>query len=338
MNSRIDEQDLALLHALQIAPRVSWAEAARVLGTTATTLATRWERLRSGGLAWVTAHPGRQLHSVTVAFVDIDVVPAEREAVIGWLVRDPRAVTVEEVASGRDLTVTAMVAGHDELSRFVLDDLPAVPGVTRVRMRVATGIHFEASRWRLDAIDREQQAALPAPRAGAAAAPLPAAYWPLAEALAYDGRRSAADLARITGRKPATVRRQVARLLASDLLSFRCEIAQVRSRWPLACAWFGRVPPQEADRTVRSLTTLPELRLCASLAGDTNFMFVVWAHSTTDMVRLERLLADKLPWLDLTESMIMLRTRKRMGWLLGEDGRATGEVVVPSPALSLRGD
>lgn len=39
----------------------------------------------------------------------------------------------------------------------------------------------------------------------------------LLEALTYDGRRSAADLARITGRKPATVRRQVARLVASGV-------------------------------------------------------------------------------------------------------------------------
>ncbi len=52
----LSEEDLALIHALQIAPRLSWADAAEILGVHATTLAARWERLRSGGAAWITAH------------------------------------------------------------------------------------------------------------------------------------------------------------------------------------------------------------------------------------------------------------------------------------------
>ena len=37
----LSEEDLALIHALQIAPRVSWADAAEILGVHATTLAAR---------------------------------------------------------------------------------------------------------------------------------------------------------------------------------------------------------------------------------------------------------------------------------------------------------
>ena len=45
----LTEEDLALINALQIAPRLSWADAAEVLGVHATRLAARWERLRSAG-------------------------------------------------------------------------------------------------------------------------------------------------------------------------------------------------------------------------------------------------------------------------------------------------
>lgn len=335
MHPDLDEQDLALLHALQIAPRVSWASAARVLGSTPTTLASRWERLRGSGMAWVTVHPGRQLRDVTVSFVEVDVVPARRGEVIERLCRDPRAVTVEEIAGGRDLMVTVIVVDEDTLTRFVLDELSCTPGVRRINMVPATWMHWEGSRWRFDALDRDQQAALQSmTRAaeGSRGSTVPDSYWPLIEALTYDGRRSAADLARVTGRHAATVRRQVTRSLSSNLLSFRCEVAQVRSRWPIVCTWFAQVPVNELDRTVKSLTTLSELRLCVSTVGRSNLMFVVWARSSADLMRLERVLTEKLPWLTLVESSLSLRSPKRMGWLLDVAGRSTGDVVVPSPA------
>lgn len=334
MNPDLDEQDLALLHALQIAPRISWAEAARVLGTTATTLANRWQRLRDGGLAWMTMHPGRRSSTTVVAFVDLDVSPAERERVIADLCADPRAATVEETAAGRDLQVTALLPDRDALTRFVLDDLPRIPGVRRVDTRLATAMHWEGSLWRLDALDRAQQAqlrsAVPATDARSGAT-IPDEYWPLVTALAEDGRRSAADLARSTGRNYATVRRQVAKLLSSEALSLRCEVAQVRTRALVVCTWLAYVPPADLDRTVQSLVTLPELRLCASVSGDANLMFTLWTASATELARVERLLSEKLPWLRLRESVLDLRTRKRMGWLLDSQGFSTGQVVVPGP-------
>ncbi|HCA87765.1 MAG TPA: Lrp/AsnC family transcriptional regulator, partial [Streptomyces sp.] len=157
----------------------------------------------------------------------------------------------------------------------------------------------------------------------------PAGAWPLVEALAEDGRRTAAELARVTGRNPATVRRQLARLLASQVLTFRCEVAQMQSHWPICCTWLARVPAIEHERTIAALRTLPELRLCVSTTGDTNMMFTVWARSLTEVFRIERLLGNKLPWLNLVESAVTLRMAKRMGWLLDKEGRCTGEVVVP---------
>lgn len=334
MHPHLDEQDLALLHALQIAPRISWAEAARVLGTTATTLATRWYRLRSEGAAWITVHPGRRLTDVTVAFIDIDVAPAEREEAIRALCRDPRAVTIEEAASGRDLMVTTFASDQDSLARFAVDDLPRLPGVRRINTRVATRIHREGSQWRLDALDRYQQSTLTSGRGRKQGAdpPLPPKdCWALVEALTRDGRRSAADLARVTGRNPATVRRQLARLVSSGTVSFRCEIARPRSR-PVMCTWFARVPQQDLEQAVRSLMTLPDLRLCTSVTGDTNLMFSMWTSSASELLSLERRMGEKLPSMTLAESVLELRTPKRMGWILDPAGHSTGDVVVPLPA------
>ena len=60
------------------------------------------------------------------------------------------------------------------------------------------------------------------------------------------------------------------------------------------------------------------------------------ATCTRDLAQLfavEQLLGDRLPWVDLVDSALNLRTRKRVGWLLDAGGRSTGVVVAPS-ALS----
>lgn len=335
-SSELSEDDLALIHALQIAPRVSWAEAARIVGSTPTTLAARWQRLCSSGLAWVTVHwAGHSSH--VVAFVELAVEPADRAQAIERISRDPRAITVEETAGWRDLVLTVIVPDYDSLAEFTLDDLPASPGVRAVTTHVATQVHRHGSDWRLDALDREQQAALRAVAGDSKShttGRIPDSYWPVVEQLTIDGRRSAADIARAIGREPATVRRQVSRLLSSEVLAFRCEVAGLRSRWPIVCTWFAQVQPTDLDRTVRSLSTMSELRLLVSTAGQSNLMFLLWARSAGDLMRIEWLLSEKLPWLRLSESVLTLRTRKRMGWLLDERGRSTGEVVLPGQSIS----
>jgi DNA-binding Lrp family transcriptional regulator len=328
----LEERDLELVNGLQIAPRASWADAARILGSTPATLAARWERLREAGIVWTTAHPGGRMRGLLLSFVEVDCVPGRKPDVLRALCRDPRAVTIEESARGRDLLLTVMTPDLAALTRFVLDDLVRMPGVERHRTYFAKQLHVQGNAWRLGALAPDRRAAfdalaLPAGDDGSPDPPQDA--WPLIEGLSADGRRSAADLARITGRNPATVRRQLARLIASGLLSFRCELAQGHSRRPITCTYLARVPPTEHNRTVASLRTLPELRLCVSTTGETNMMFTVWTGSVSDLLQLEQRLGSHLPWLDIVDSAVILRTVKRMGWLLDAHGAATGEVVVP---------
>ena len=53
---QLSEADLELINALQIAPRVTWQDAGRILGVRPATLAARWERIESEGLAWITCY------------------------------------------------------------------------------------------------------------------------------------------------------------------------------------------------------------------------------------------------------------------------------------------
>jgi DNA-binding Lrp family transcriptional regulator len=326
----LSEHDRELLHALQVAPRVTWAEAARVLDSTPAALARRWARLRERGLAWVTAHPGGTYRGLTLAMVEVDCLPGRRAEVVEAVCRDPRAVTVEESTRGRDLMLTVITRDLPSLTTFVLDELQRLPGVERQRTYLATTVHRHGSHWRIDALTPAQVRVL---EQGARVRPsglLRDEDRPLVAALAVDGRRSAADLARITGRNPATVRRQLARVVGCEQLSFRCEVASSASGWSVSSNWTAHVAPADHARTVAALATLPELRLCLSTTGDTNLVMTTWTRSLDDLLSIERLFGEKMPWLRLGESAVNLRTSKRMGWLLDGRGRSTGEVVVPS--------
>jgi hypothetical protein len=48
---------------------------------------------------------------------------------------------------------------------------------------------------------------------------------------------------------------------------------------------------------------------------------------------IELALQQKVPGIVLGESVVMLRTVKRVGWMLNPDSRASGAVVVPAQGL-----
>lgn len=339
----LSEDDLALINVLQIAPRLSWADCAEVLGVHATTLAARWDRLRAAGVSWNTAHLIGDPHQMCLAFVAVDCEMHRREEVTARLAAMPEIVTVEEAASNRDLMLTVITPSLDDFSSKVVTRLKEIEGLLKYQVALCTRLHSSGGAWRLNVLSRAQQAAaraLAGPEgtgtvAAAARVDLPASHLALLPYLARDGRATAADIARGLGRHPATVQRQLNRVLASGILSFRCEVAQRYSAFPVTCQWFVNVPAGQHEAAAAELKTMRNVRLSASTTGPTNFVIIMWLQSLADVMNVELALQQKVPGIVLVESVVMLHTVKRVGWMLTPDSRASGAVVVPAEALSL---
>jgi DNA-binding Lrp family transcriptional regulator len=336
-SSSLDELDLALVNAVQIAPRGSWQVLGAVLGVDPSTVARRWQRITEQGLVWVTAYGRITVPSATVlGCVEIDCPPAERDGLAMVLARLPQVVSVHHVGSGRDLLVLINAWSLPALSRFVLDELSHHPGVRRTSVRLATTVYGEGGYWRLDALSPAQRAEL------AKHAPPRARHGMLTEqdrdllvALSTDGRRSAAELAALTGTSVSTARRRLTRLVDGGLVSIRCEVAQSLTGWPISAIFWANVPPDELSETGRVLAKLPEIRFCAAVTGEHNLVMIVWLRSPEDSQRLEERLAARLPSLSLAERAITLYQLKRQTRLLDDLGRAT-EVVPTDPWADLR--
>jgi DNA-binding Lrp family transcriptional regulator len=330
----LDEDDLQLINALQIAPRLPWTQIGEVLGRHPTSLADRWQKLRSTGAAWVTAHPIGAPEQMSLSFHDVQCDPARRREVIAAVCRIPDVVTVEECFRNRDMMLTVITPTPAWLGESVYPQLDRIPGVIRYETSFCTKLHSGGYAWRLKSLSASQQASL----AELAGAPVPyrgrppGSYGTIIRELSRDGRATAADIAEAAGLHPATARRQLQKVLGSGTLSFRCEVAQSLTGFPIVCQWMGRLPAAEHADAARLLATFGTLRLCASTTGSTNFTFMMWLHTAADIMNVERSVAEKLPNLALAESVVISNIPKRVGWLLNRDGTATGEVVVPGPA------
>ncbi|MDF3312836.1 Lrp/AsnC family transcriptional regulator [Rhodococcus sp. T2V] len=328
----VDETDLRVINLLQIAPRIPWAGAGEILDLSPSAVAARWRRLSNAGIAWISAYRNlRSMHGIA-AFVNVACKPRHRRALIDSLRAYPQVVSVV-AATGRSdlaLTVTIMVPDLQALSILVMDEIAGMRGVIDTATRVVTQLHAEGAAWRLDALEpREAALARDAAQISSErASGLPETQRrALVRALVANPRVSVADLARELGGTAPTVRRQLSQVLASGQVNIRCDISAPVAGWPIECNWMLRVPATDVLDLVVALRSRPQVRLCASVIGDANLVITTLSRSMPELNEFERWLGTMLPRAEVRETFIGMRTFKRMGRILNDDGYATGEMI-----------
>ncbi|WP_308036325.1 Lrp/AsnC family transcriptional regulator [Streptomyces sennicomposti] len=328
----LGEDDLALIHALQLRPRASWTDLGRALGVDPVTVARRFARLTRQGAAWVGLSPGPRLfEQICAAFVEIDCAPGAAARTAAVLGTHPHLLTLERCAAGHDILATVAAADLTALSRYTLDLLPRVEGVTAVRARIVTHMFAEGGRWRIAALDPDQRTRLTTvpdtrpPRAGHRE--ITGFDRALLVRLAHDGRASYQSLATALGVSLSSARRRLDQLVRLDLLRFRCDFARPLGGWPVAVTFRATAPPAELPEIGHALVRRPEIRNCAAVTGPYNLLLQASLHSVADVPRLEARLAAAHPGLGIADRTVTLRHDKLLGRLLDPYGRSVG--VVP---------
>jgi DNA-binding Lrp family transcriptional regulator len=321
----LDEDDLALVEALQRDPRAPWTAVAEVVGTNAVTASRRWERLRASGAAWVTGAPGPgSQHAQLLAYVEVTCLPSEKTRVAQQLAGDPHALSVDITAGGRDLLLTVAAVDLVTLGRYLLERLDRVPGVTGTRARIATRLYAEGSTWRLGVLPPNGAAGSAPPVARPAV--LDEVDRELMSALGVDGRASYAALAQVADTSQPTARRRVDRLISSGAVLLRTDVAAPLAGLPVTVVLSADAPVARLDDAAARLGRLREVRLCATLAGTPSLLVIAWLATLEDVHRFEQELVRRVPEVDVVDRLVVLRAVKRMGHLLDGEGRATGTV------------
>ncbi|MFE3193989.1 Lrp/AsnC family transcriptional regulator [Nocardia sp. NPDC059240] len=327
----LSEDDLALIHALQLRPRASWTELGEVLGVDAVTVARRWQRLRERGEAWVCVSPGPAVFDqLCAAYIDIDCAAGETDTVVAALVAHPHMLTLERAGGSNRILATVGTRDFDQISRYTLDILPALPHIAAVRARIVTHWFTEGGSWRIDALAPEQQQRLrttPTRTTQDRGLPLTSLDQALIAELSRDGRAAHTALAATLDTSPSTIKRRIDDLTRLGLLSFRCDFARPMGGWPVAVTFWATAPTAALPEIGHALIGLPQTRNCAAVSGPHNLVVQAGLHSVAEVTRFENQLATTHPGLTITDRTITLRHEKLLGRILDRHGRS--RAVVP---------
>lgn len=331
-----DELDFAVVNALQIDPRAPWNLVAKALQVDPATVARRWERLATRGIAWVTGYapPGAHFSGL----VEITCGPTQAAQVAEQLSTDPHASTVVHVTGEADLLVSVMTRDFFSFTRYVVERLNQMPGVVSTRSHPFAHSYREGSRWRLDGLDPGQRTILgrksssshPPPFPGGSTESMPMGdERPIVLALAEDGRRSVTELADSLGVSPNTARRRLHRLLDSGRIVLRCELAHTLTSWPVIAVFWAHVPSEAAGMLAHQVARMRQVRICATTAsGPGNLVFTVGLRSVEGIQDMEGSLAREMPAVKVLERSLVMRPVKLAGSLLDVNGCRTRSVAM----------
>jgi DNA-binding Lrp family transcriptional regulator len=203
--------------------------------------------------------------------------------------------------------------------------LADIPGVTGARAQLITVLHSDASRWRVDRLDevkldRMTQGAKPRSEYLPARA-VSNRDLPLANAVSDNPRASLAELSKITGLSPATVRRRLAAFDAEQALLYRVEVARAVSGRPIGVHLWCRTAPADTARIAREFAQLRETRICGELTGPDNLLHVVWLRSIIDLANFEKRLGERYPEVIIADRAVTTWPVKLGAHLLDPHGR-----------------
>ncbi|BCW45096.1 AsnC family transcriptional regulator [Arthrobacter sp. StoSoilB5] len=317
-----DALDFQIINALQIHPRVSWAQLSKVLAVDASTISRRWSALISERRAWMTCYDSgapKTRNGGVSALVEVRCVSGRRSEVIEELASKPPIFSVNCTSGSRDLFVLISTLSLVETDRYVDEHIASIPGIIATQTHYLRKVFFEGSSWRLQALSQAQVKSLENLRPSAKNVERKAAYEEIIRALQTDARRTAADVQAETGRSIAVVARDIDAVLSADWVRWQVDFAQQLMGWSAAAVLWLNVNRTDQDRVVDSLTRLNQARFCALVTGKANLAVLLWLHDLEELDNIEHRITAAYPHIEIHDRWIVPRIAKRLGHILDVD-------------------
>ncbi len=317
---KLDELDRRIVGALQVDGRASWRRIAEVLDASFSTVTRRGTALLASGAVRVVALPR---YSQT-AIIEVTTVPQRFDAVARALSARTDTVFVFALSAPARIIVEELQPSEGALARAVLDEIPAIEGVTGVNAAPILAYYRTLSTWMPDLITPAEVAELN-PGFGHLyddAVPLTTpADREIYEILAPDGRVSVADIADRVGQSEPAVRRRLT-VLVDTKIDIRAVVSPHLLGLDVAAIVWIRVAPKDIERVAEQILASPWVRYAAMTMGDHQLIVDVAVPTLDD---LRRFLTEQ-PWsasVDSVRTSPVLAAYKRSG--LPAEERSTFE-------------
>ncbi|WP_157252335.1 Lrp/AsnC family transcriptional regulator [Nonomuraea typhae] len=323
----MDVLDRRLIAALQVSPRASWGEIARVIGEHERTVARRLQRTIGEGLLRVTAiyddlrtGHGRPVH------LHVQVRPGASAKVAAALSERRDTRSVYSLTGEADLGAELVAPTREILHEIVTSEITEIEGVLQTRTQVVLHTFTTVAEWHAPFLTPEEVAEL---RPVYPEEPLPDqdGLSPLeeeiAELLVADGRIAFTAIAERLDVSLPTARRRVCSLLDRRLMRPRAEIEPALLGLEVEAQIWLKVRPHGLDVVGQTLAAHPDVRYCAATSGTHSVIVQVVAAHEADLYRFLTHVVGPID--DVTDVNVTLITRAHKRGHLRKSGLLTLE-------------
>ncbi len=335
----IDDLDAQILHALQLAPRVSFRRIAAVVGASEQTVARRYHRLRREGVVRVVGLDNRWVDGEASWVCRMRSAPDRIPQLADALVRRPDVSHANVLAGWTDLVCVVRAPLGDSREDVLLQLLPRTSSVIDISIDLLLHSfgHPASAAWtgygcRLSDQQAEQILVERTDPAGSDRRYLPTVEdRPLLEALAEDGRAPQAKLAARTGWSLAKVGRRIAALEASGALLYDVDVLPERLGHQLSTMLWLNVAPKDLHRVGERIAAHDHIAFAGATSGSKNLMAIAICRDAHDLYRY---LTDQLGQIEeILGYEVNIRTQrlKQHGSLV-----AHGRLINPRPGRTAR--
>ncbi|QCY46854.1 DNA-binding transcriptional regulator AsnC [Glutamicibacter creatinolyticus] len=324
MSYKVHATDLEIVDALQASPRATWASVGKALGLSEVTVARRWNRLHTLGLAWtsIALHPSQSYGVVVEIRCELDRL----EHLLNQLNQHPQIFTVGQTTGEYNLFCIIGSTNVNGVIHTIHERLPDLTKTSQVKFSIFWQITGGVD-WRQGILPAGDESHLRVHSEGHTTRRFP----PLSKkdrrlflALARDARKPLADLAAELSLSTEIVRRRLFQLQASNEITYRCDVARPSFDLPLGLFVLVRTPSLDSERIARDLGAWKETRFCAAVVSSTNIVWIAGLHDLPDVGTMIDRLTTTFPEIEVADQRVITRMTKIYGRLLDTTGKSRG--------------
>ena len=294
---QLDDLDRRIVGALQVDGRASWRRIAEVLETPVSTVTRRGTALLSSGAVRVVALPG----ATTTAILEITTVPQRVDAVARALAARSDTIFVYVLSAPARIVVEQQQLTSGALARAVIEEIPAVDGVTGVSASPILDYYRTLSSWMPGQLS-EAEAAMLNDGFGRLppvdTAPLVGVDQQILAILERDGRAPLTDIAAAVGHSEASIRRRLTGLVGTGV-DVRAVVAPTLLGLDVSAFLWIRATPGAVRTVAAEIAESKYVRYAAMTMGEHQLVIDVAVETLEDFRRF----VTEQPWTGKVESI-----------------------------------
>ena len=327
----LEPDDVRIIRALLIDPRVPFATVASVLGLSEPTVSRRYGRMRRMGVLRVTGSVDPGALGQSQWTVRLRCRPGSGIAIAEALADRVDISWVALSAAGAEITCAVRSRSQEEREDLIGHKLPRAAAVLDVEASVILR-KFLGGRGRYWAalagtLTPEQETRFGSAGSPFTEAPIVVNRSPdlqehdekLLSALAVDGRASLVDLAAAAELTPGRVSRRLQALVSEGFVHIHVELVPAALGYHAQANLWLQVHPAELKSVGRTLARMPEVGFAAAMSGRNNLHAVIHCRDLDELFEFTSDRVGTLPGVESAEVSLLHRQIKQAGTLVVDD-------------------